>query len=67
MYFEVVGEITNIETIAAGSGIRDIERLQKRYGLGRWRKLKDGHSPQTERVLFAVNAWQGQNMGEIRG
>jgi hypothetical protein len=40
MYFEVVGEITDIETIAVGSGIRDIERLRKRYGLGRWRKLK---------------------------
>lgn len=40
MAFEVVGEITEIETIAAGSGIREIERLRKTYGRGRWRKLK---------------------------
>lgn len=40
MYFEIIGEITNIETIAVGSAIRDIARLQKQYGQGRWRKLK---------------------------
>jgi hypothetical protein len=40
MHFEIIGEITHIETIAAGSGIRDVERLRKQYGPGRWRKLK---------------------------
>jgi hypothetical protein len=40
MYFEVVGEIEDIETIAVGGRIRDIMRLQNRYGEGRWRKLK---------------------------
>ena len=40
MYFEIVGEIANIETIAVGSSIRDIARLRKQYGRGRWRKLK---------------------------
>lgn len=40
MYFEITGNITNVETIAAGSGIRDIVRLRKQYGPGRWRKLK---------------------------
>ena len=40
MYFEIVGEITDVETIATGSSIRDIARLRKRYGHGRWRKLK---------------------------
>ena len=40
MHFEIIGEITNIETIAVGSPIRDIARLRKRYGAGRWRKLK---------------------------
>ena len=38
--FRIVSEITNIETIAAGTSIREIERLRKQYGLGRWRKLK---------------------------
>ena len=40
MYFEIIGEITEIETIAMGSSIRDITRLRKQYGQGRWRKLK---------------------------
>ena len=40
MHFEVLGEIRDIETIAAGGRIRDIMRLRKQYGAGRWRKLK---------------------------
>ena len=37
---EVISEITDIEIIAIGNSIRDLERLQKKYGRGRWRKLK---------------------------
>ena len=40
MYFEIIGEITEIETIAVGGRIRDIARLRKQFGKGRWRKLK---------------------------
>ena len=40
MDFEIISEISGIETIAAGSGIRDVKRLRKNYGKGRWRKLK---------------------------
>ncbi len=40
MDFEIVGEITVIETIAAGRGIRDLRRLRRSYGKGRWRKMK---------------------------
>jgi hypothetical protein len=40
MDFEIVGEVTQIETIASGSGVRERARLSKRYGQGRWRKLK---------------------------
>lgn len=38
--FEIVSEIAEIKTIASGSTIRGISRLRKRYGSGRWRKLK---------------------------
>ena len=38
--FEIIGEIVGIETIAAGAGIRNLRRLRKRYGRGRWRKCK---------------------------
>ena len=40
MYFEIIGTIENIETIAVGGRIREIRRLRKQYGYGRWRKLK---------------------------
>ena len=40
MYFEIIGEISAVETIATGSGIRELARLRKRYGRGRWRKRK---------------------------
>ncbi len=40
MKFEVISDIYNIETIAVGNAMRDLQRLCKRYGSGRWRKLK---------------------------
>ena len=40
MSFEIIGDITDIETIAIGRAIRDLRRLQRQYGKGRWRKLK---------------------------
>lgn len=40
MHFEILSEITGVETIATGSGIREIARLRKRYGRGRWRKRR---------------------------
>ncbi|MFQ6041846.1 MAG: hypothetical protein ACE5PV_13390 [Candidatus Poribacteria bacterium] len=36
----MIGQITDIETIAVGSSIREIGRLRKQYGRGRWRKRK---------------------------
>ena len=40
MEFEIVGEIVHVETFAVGSSIREIARLRKFYGRGRWRKRK---------------------------
>lgn len=40
MNFEIIGDIANIEVIAAGIGVRDRERLRRVYGVGRWRKMK---------------------------
>jgi hypothetical protein len=40
MNFEIIGNITHIEPIAVGSAIRDLARLRRVYGTGRWRKLK---------------------------
>jgi len=38
--FELLTEITGVETIAVGDSIRDRRRLVRSYGDGRWRKLK---------------------------
>ncbi len=38
--FEIIGEITDIEIIAKGGGIKILPLLRKRYGPARWRKLK---------------------------
>jgi len=40
MDFRILGDIEAAATIASGSGIREIARLRKRYGRGRWRKRK---------------------------
>lgn len=40
MDFEIIGDITAVEPIAMGRGIRDRRRLQKLYGKARWRKLR---------------------------
>ena len=40
MIFEIIGEIVQIETIAIGRQIRDLTRLRRMYGHGRWRKRK---------------------------
>jgi hypothetical protein len=40
VFFEIRGEITDVETFATGKGIRELPRLYKFYGQGRWRKRK---------------------------
>ncbi len=40
MHFELVSEIASVVTITSGRGIRDLARLRRRYGAGRWRKRK---------------------------
>ncbi len=40
MRLKIIGSISDIETIASGSGVRIREFLNKTYGKGRWRKLK---------------------------
>jgi hypothetical protein len=40
VFFEIVGDIKQVETFAAGTAIRELERLKNQYGKGRWRKRK---------------------------
>jgi len=38
--FEILESVADAETIAVGSRIRELRRLQRVYGRGRWRKRK---------------------------
>jgi hypothetical protein len=38
--FEILSDIVGAEVVATGGQIRDLRRLQRRYGKGRWRKMK---------------------------
>ncbi len=63
MYFEIINEIEEIGIIAVENSIREIERLKKKYGEGRWRKLKgtalvrlqDGTIEKTEIHWYEAN------------
>ena len=40
MFFELVSAIADVEVIAVGRSIRELRRLERVHGVGRWRKLK---------------------------
>jgi hypothetical protein len=59
MTFEIISEIIDIEPIAVGASIRDIRRLRRTYGKGRWRKLKGNAQIRLRsgRIRFAELHW----------
>ncbi len=69
MDFEIVSEVTDIEAIARGIGVRDRTRLRKQYGRGRWRKLKGIASVRlldgTIR-LAEVHWYEAHGIGKVR-
>ena len=65
-YLKIIGTITNIERIAAGSGIRELRRLHKAYGKARWRKLKGVARvklPDGEICLAEVHWYEAHGIG----
>lgn len=40
MFFQICGELADVETFAIGKSIRELPRLRKLYGKGRWLKRK---------------------------
>jgi hypothetical protein len=68
---EIVGEVTDVETIAAGPSIRIVSLLRKRYGKGRCRKRKGIASVRLEdgTVRVAEGPWfeaHGIGRGKMR-
>lgn len=67
MHFKIKGKIRDVETIAVGHGINNLNRLNKIYGRTNWRKLKgvcqvelgDGTLVEAE-----VHWYEGHGIGE---
>ncbi len=57
--FEIISKIGDIEIIAVGRAVRDVSRLNKVHGAGRWRMLKGSASVRlpSGRVRFAEVHW----------
>lgn len=67
--FEIIGRISETETIAIGRSIREGAQLQSRFGRGRWRKRKGvAHvrlSGGTIR-LAEVHWYEAHGIGKVR-
>jgi hypothetical protein len=66
MNFELLGRISQIEIIAVGNSIRDIDYLRNAYGPGRWRKLKGRALVQLENgriYLVEVHWYEAHGIG----
>lgn len=67
MYFKIIGKIREIETVATGHGIGNLNRLNKIYGKANWRKLKGICQVELEdgAVLDAEVHWyEGHGVGK---
>ena len=67
MHFEILGAIRAVETIAVGSGIREIARLRKLYGVARWRKRKgiaEIRLPDGNVVTAEIHWYEAGNVGK---
>ena len=66
--FEIIGEITNVQTIARGQGIRELSRLNRAYGRTNWRKLKgEGTIRLQSGILRRVELhwYEGHGIGKL--
>ena len=62
--FEVISEIGEIEIIAVGRKIRELARLRRKYGPGRWRKLKGAVEA---KAVSGLSHETKETCGEVRG
>ena len=67
--FEIVGRITEAETIAIGNSIRELPQLRARFGHGRWRKRKGVASVRLSDGtirLAEVHWYEAHGIGRVR-
>ena len=66
--FEIVGEITDVQTIARGRGIRELGRLNRVYGQSAWRKLKGSATVRLSNGdvrMAEVHWYEGHGVGKV--
>lgn len=69
--FKIIGNIEDIEIIAAGRAIRILPLLNKQFGKGHWRKLKG--TATVERIsngrirLAEIHWYQAHGIGKRNG
>ncbi len=69
MPFEIISEITDVEVIAKGRAIRDLARLRRKYGAGRWRKLKGKATVRLENDIIRlaeIHWYEAHGIGKKR-
>ena len=67
--FKLAGELHDITIIAVGRQIRELSILQKRFGRGRWRKLKavaDVALRDGSMRLAEVHWYEAHGIGKVR-
>ncbi|KAF0112773.1 MAG: hypothetical protein FD150_2261 [Rhodobacteraceae bacterium] len=69
MPLEIIGDIAQVETIAQGSGIRDLALLRSQHGLGNWRKKKGiarVKLPDGETAKAEVHWYEAHGIGKVK-
>ena len=64
---DVIGTLSQIEVIAEGRGIREIARVRRHYGIGRWKKKKgiaQIRLPDGEIVLAEIHWYEAHGVGK---
>jgi hypothetical protein len=65
--FRLLERVSEGETIARGGAIREVRRLHRTHGRGRWRKLKGEvialHEPTGRRALIEVHWYEAHGIG----
>lgn len=66
--FEITGEITDLETITRGRGIRELHRLNRVYGQANWRKMKGTATIRLrngEYRIAELHWYEGHGVGKV--
>jgi hypothetical protein len=69
MGFQIVGPVREIETIATGRGIRQLQELKEEFGGRRWRKRKGVATvliATSEVRLAEVHWYEAHGVGSVR-